>query len=101
MLQSGRAFGAYRPLLHFRGCSSLAAGQLDASATSLRESDRNGLLGGSRTVLSLPDVVDFFANEFACLICRAWITPFGVVTPASDCKMHGDRMCCSPEARAR
>jgi hypothetical protein len=40
------------------------------AARSFRESDRDGLLGGSRAVLSLANMVDFFTNEFACLSRR-------------------------------
>jgi hypothetical protein len=38
--------------------------QLDTRAPSLGQSDRDRLLGGARTVLSFPNVVDFFAHEF-------------------------------------
>lgn len=41
--------------------------QLHSRATRLGQSDRNGLLGRPRAVLSLAHMMDLFAYEFACL----------------------------------
>ena len=46
-----------------RGLSPRRWQQLDSRATRLGETDRNGLLRGTRTVLTFAHVVDLFAYE--------------------------------------
>ncbi len=57
-------------LAGFLGCFALLRrGQIDPDAPSFRQSNGDGLFGGSRAVLSLTDMMDFFPDELACLGC--------------------------------
>jgi len=44
--------------------------EIHSRPTRLRQSDRDGLLGRTDAVFAFPHVMDFFADEFACL--RGW-----------------------------
>jgi len=64
-----RALTDFAILLGFLspGNRTLGRTELDSSASRLGETDRDGLLGRPGTVLPLPHVVDFFADEFSGL----------------------------------
>jgi hypothetical protein len=44
--------------------------QIDAGAPCFRQSDRDGLFGGTRSVPTFTDMIDLLADEFPCL--RRW-----------------------------
>jgi hypothetical protein len=50
-----------------RGAATLGWTKFYSGAASFRKTYRNGLLRRARTVLTFPDVVHFFADEFAGL----------------------------------
>lgn len=57
--------------------------KLDTRSPRLRQTNRNGLLGGSSAVFAFTYMLNFLANEFACL-CRGRFTLFCIATGALD-----------------
>src|SRR5581483_6223285 len=58
--------------------------QVNAGPPCLRQSDRNGLLRGSRAMLPLTNVLHLLAHEFPCLSARGF--PLAAI---SACPLNG------------
>jgi hypothetical protein len=53
-----------------RGSAGTWRRQIDTGAPCFRQSDRNGLFGGTRSMPTFADMIDLLADEFPCL--RRW-----------------------------
>src|SRR6202011_3052075 len=56
---------------------------VDARSPRLRQTNRNGLLGGSSAVFAFAYMLNFLANEFACL-CRGRFTLLSIAMCTLD-----------------
>jgi hypothetical protein len=61
----------------FRCRAFLWRGKIHARPPGFRESNSDRLLWGSRSMLTLPNVLHLLAYEFACL--RGWSFPFRLI----------------------